>query len=236
MSLRNSVRRLVNLAGLDLVRLDKSPKRTLLGMRSLGLRSVIDVGANAGQFAKEISAVLPDSRIYCFEPLSEPFSALSRWAAGEGGRVRCFNTALGDSVGVAEMHQHQEHSPSSSLLATTDACHDLYPQTRAAHPAAIQITTLDLALQDHDDMPHDILLKVDVQGFEDRVLRGGPITLSRCKAVILEVSVVPLYQGQANFRELVDLMYAAGLHYVGNMEQAYAEDGRVVFLDAVFMR
>ena len=237
MSITNTIRSAFNQLGFDIVRLNKSPRKTLLGMAGFNFKSVIDVGANRGQFAREISTFFPKAHIYCFEPLDAPYRELVSWAGEQGGRVRCFNTALGESQGEVAMHQHDNHSPSSSLLAATDTCHELYPQTRAEHLTTIQITTMDQALGDLlPDMPRDILLKLDVQGFEDRVLRGGAHVLSLSRAVVLEVNVQPLYQMQANFQVITGLLYDAGFKYVGNMDQAYGRDGRVSFLDAVFVR
>lgn len=237
MNLKNAIRSVVNRTGFDLVRLNKSPRKTLLGMAGYNFQSVIDVGANKGQFAQEISEFFPHAHLFCFEPLDAPFRTLSEWASKQGPRVRCYNMALGESKGEVTMHQHEDHSPSSSLLATTETCHVLYPQTRAERMTTIQISTMDEALADAlPAMPRDILLKLDVQGFEDRVLRGGRHVLSQCRAVILEVCVEPLYQSQANFQVINNLLYEAGLNYVGNLDQAIGADGRVLFLDAVFVR
>jgi hypothetical protein len=144
--------------------------------------------------------------------------------------------ALGDQEGEAEMHLHEQHTPSSSLLAATDTCHQLYPQTEAERMIRIRASTLDGALEDAlDRMPGEVLLKLDVQGFEDRVLRGGRRVLSQCRAVLLEVCLDSLYEGQADFNGLAQLLHEAGFCYVGNLNQTYGEDGRVVYLDAVFM-
>jgi FkbM family methyltransferase len=237
MTFKNTIRSAVNRMGFDLVRLTHSPRKSLLGMTGFNFRSVIDVGANRGQFAREISVFFPQANIYCFEPLDGPYTELTEWAAQQGGRVHCFKTALGESRGEIAMHQHDDHSPSSSLLAATDTCHTLYPQTSAEHLTTVQITSMDDALGEiWPHMPRDILLKLDVQGFEDRVLRGGPQVLSQCKVVVLEVSVQPLYLAQANFQVITNLLYDAGFEYAGNLDQHYGGDGRVVFLDAVFVR
>lgn len=101
----------------------------------------------------------------------------------------------------------------------------------------IPISTLDGALGDAlDSMQPEILLKLDVQGFEDRVLRGGTRALSKCRAVLLEVCLEPLYEEQADFLVLAQLLYDAGFRYAGNLDQAYGDDGRVVFIDAVFIK
>lgn len=236
-SIRNDIKKAFHLFGVDIIRLKNSPRETLLGLQQKQFCTVIDCGANEGQFARWISGFFPESRLYCFEPLQEPYKKLEEWAATQNGRVRCFQLALGDSEGQVEMQQHTQHSPSSSLLASTAHCHELYPQTRPKRSVVVQITTLDHALAGEiDRMPRDILLKLDVQGYEDRVLRGANRTLGQVSACILEVCLDPLYEGQADFFALSSLLYDRGFRYAGNLEQYYGDGGRVVYLDALFIK
>lgn len=237
MSVKKTIRRLANVFGLDILRLHQSPQRTMLGLRAKNIRTIIDCGANEGQFARAISGIFPSAQLYCFEPLEIPFNKLVRWAQTQHGRVHCYNLALGDEEGEVEMHHHDEHTPSSSLLSTTAHCRQLYPQTNAASITKVRLTTLDQALEGSlVHMMPDILLKLDVQGFEDRVLRGADRVLANCSACVLEVGLDSLYEGQADFFELARLLKEAGYRYAGNLDQVYAKDGRVVYLDAVFLR
>ncbi len=237
MGLKQMLRAAVNQVGFDIVRLNRSPRETLLGLSHKNMSAVIDVGANQGQFARMITNFFPQAELYCFEPLDGPFRELSSWAATMQGRVHCFQLALGEQTGEMEMHMHEEHTPSSSLLAATATCHDLYPQTVAEHLTTIKVSTLDKELEGIlESVSGKILLKLDVQGFEDRVLRGGQGVMSRCHAVILEVCLDPLYDGQANFRGLSEMLHEAGFRYAGNFDQVYGDDGRVVFLDAMFVK
>ncbi|HWP00116.1 MAG TPA: FkbM family methyltransferase [Methylococcus sp.] len=234
---RTTLKSLFHKLGADIVRLKNNPQETLVGLRHRPIRTVIDCGANQGQFGRYISRLFPEAALYCFEPLNEPYAALSAWAATQKGRVRCFNVALGDREGEAVMHHHLEHSPSSSLLAATDHEVALFPQTARQSEVVVSVTTLDTVLADFmDGMAQDILLKLDVQGYEDRVLRGATRLLGKVQACLLEVSVDPLYRGQASFKDLLMLLDASGLEYAGNLDQAYGEDGRVMWLDALFVR
>ncbi len=88
----------------------------------------------------------------------------------------------------------------------------------------------DVVLQD------DILIKLDVQGYEDRVIQGGLATLKRSRACIIEVSLDSLYDGQANCTTLFQLMQDLGFRYSGNLDQIQAKDGHVIFFNAVFVR
>jgi FkbM family methyltransferase len=201
------------------------------------IHTVIDCGANEGQFARYISRFFPEAAVYCFEPLEQPFRVLSAWAATQGGRVTCFRAALGDQPGEALMHHHVSHTPSSSLLSTTQHEEALFPQTRAQSNVSVSVTTLDAALsKPGTPLKSQILLKLDVQGYEEHVLRGAADLLTKVQACMLEVCVDHLYVGQATFKDLVSLLSDRGLEYAGNLNQWYGNDGRVIWLDALFIR
>jgi FkbM family methyltransferase len=235
--LKQLTKKVFNLMGVDIIRLPKSPRYSLLGLRHLPIRSIIDVGANTGQFAREIITVFPQAHIYCFEPLTEPYEELRKWAEKQDGRVTVFNVALGDKVGNVEMLKHLDHSPSSSFLKTTDLSHLLYPHTQRQSPVLTQMTTLDEWIKTlPNSLTPEILIKLDVQGYEDRVIRGGRETFKITKACILEVNLDNLYEGQAEFKEIIELLYALGFKYAGNLDQIYADDGHVIFIDAVFVK
>jgi len=101
----------------------------------------------------------------------------------------------------------------------------------------VRVTTLDAALAEAiPSMKREILLKLDVQGYEDRVLRGAARILPRVHACLLEVCVDPLYVEQATFKDVVTLLAGFDLTYAGNLDQTLGQDGRVMWLDALFLR
>jgi FkbM family methyltransferase len=196
---------------------------------------VLDVGANSGQFARKARVVFPNSALYSFEPLPVPFAALDRWAKSNG--TTAFQYAVGAVDGRIEMCVHNEHSPSSSVLQTTAIKGRLYPQTQAQSVIQVEQRRLDgLLAATFPHLEDEVLLKLDVQGYEDRVLDGAGELLKRVAACIIEANVEQLYVGQAPFHGLVARLAAAGLFYSGNLEQTCAPDGRLLFLDALFLR
>lgn len=235
--LKQLINKTFNQIGLDITRVSEAPKHTLLGLCQLPIRSVIDVGANRGQFARTISKVFPDADIYCFEPLPDPFKELNKWAESQNGRVKIFNMALGDSEGTVEMLSHLEHSPSSSLLRTTEVCQRLYPFTKKQTAISVKLATLDKVMANLPEPPvPDVLIKLDVQGYEDRVIRGGTETFRKARACILEVCLDKLYENQTTFKDILVLLYDLGFHYAGNLEQVYGDDGHVIYIDAAFTK
>src|SRR5258708_6418574 len=226
-----------NRIGLDITRLKKSPTRTLLGLNGLPFKTVIDVGANTGQFAKQISAFFRNENIYGLEPSPQPLEALMAWAKTQAGRVAPFKLAIGDSEGEAELLFHENHSPSSSFLATTTLAEQYYPLTKKQRCISVRKTTLDSALSDaRTKLIPQILIKLDVQGYEDRVIAGGAEIFDMASACIVEACLDSLYEGQANFKRLVMMLDESGFQYAGNLDQTYGEDGHCIFLDAVFLR
>jgi FkbM family methyltransferase len=224
--------------GVKIVRISKSPMDTLLGLKSLPIRSVIDIGANEGSFSQFILHFFPHATIYCFEPLPEPFKKLRLWANHQrNNSISLFNIAVGDKNETVDMYHHIQHDTSSSLLASTDHCKTIYPFTDHQICVPVQVHTLDHIMQDESLLlPQEILIKIDVQGYEDRVIGGGENTFTKAKAVILEVCLDKLYKHQANFKEIVIMLHNFGFNYTGNLEQNYDKDGHVIFLDAVFVK
>jgi FkbM family methyltransferase len=226
----------LNVIGLDVIRQKNSPNQTLLGLKARPIRTVIDVGANVGQFAKYISGFFPSATLYCFEPLSEPFEELEAWANTQKGRVIPINLALGDKIEETEMFLHKEHTPSSSLLPTTSLTEQYYPFTKEQKRISIKQTKLDVVLSDAmGELIPEILIKLDVQGYENRVIAGGVEIFAKAAACILEVNVDTLYEGQAGFLEVIEMLDAHGYLYVGNLEQSYGDDGHCIFFEAVFL-
>jgi FkbM family methyltransferase len=222
--------------GFYVVRRFRNPAYTLMGLGRYDFRTVLDVGANRGQFAQAMKPRFPRATFHCFEPTPAAFADLALWASTQTG-VLPVQVALGEKRGALEMNLHLDHSTSSSFLRTTAHSERLYPFTSAQETLSVAIERLDdfvAALP--TPLEDDILLKLDVQGYEAQVLRGAPIVLSRVRATIMEVSIDELYEGQSTFSELVALMNESRLRYAGNLNQEYAPDGRVIFLDAVFIR
>lgn len=235
--LKNVLRILINKIGLDIQPTSKVAHLNYLGIASANITHVIDCGANEGQFAQKISKIFPKAMLYCFEPLPGPFLKLSHWGQKQGERVKTYQTALGDYTGTVLMNSHSDHSPSSSLLERTKYCEKIYPQTKNTESIEVPITTLDDALLEGiTGVESGILLKLDVQGFEDRVLRGANDILRKTDVCILEVARHPLYEKQATFPELLQFLVEKNFIYSGNLDQIYDSRGHVVFFDAVFVR
>jgi FkbM family methyltransferase len=172
-----------------------------------GVRTVVDVGANRGQFALYSRVRFPAATIYCFEPLRAPREKL-QWLFAGDAHVRVFPVAAGSALGVAAINVSRQDD-SSSLLAETALQSERFPGTEMVGVEEIEVTILDAALEGIELAP-PILLKLDVQGFELEALRGAGNLLRQADVVLCECSFVPFYEGQPLFEDIVQYLRQAG--------------------------
>jgi FkbM family methyltransferase len=150
----------------------------MLVRREFQPAGIVDIGASRGDFARMCRARWPEARIACFEPLPERVTDLQAWARRVQG-VQVFPTLLGEQVADA-VPLHHADTASSVLMEA-----DWPPESIHLHP----MTTLDAVRQ---DLPTPHLIKLDVQGYELPVLKGGLRVLSEASVVITEVSLLDL--------------------------------------------
>ena len=227
----------LKLVGYDIIRISQIPHHTFMGLRNLPIKTVLDVGANTGLFAQMVSTTYPEAHIHCFEPLPEVYQELLEWANKSNGQVTAYNLALGEKEDMVTMNYHTNHHYSSSLLRTTKYVEDLFPQTEKQVVISVKQTTLNKWMEELNHiMRPDILIKLDVQGYEDRVIRGGINLFAMAKACILEINLADLYHGQASFRDIFLLFDELGYSYSGNFDQVHGIDGQVIYIDALFLK
>jgi len=202
-------------------------------LRRLDIRTVLDVGANEGQFARLIHAVLPGAVIYSFEPLPDCYERL-RSALPASARFQALNYALGEADGQLEFWR-SPHSPSSSFLPMTAAHESAYPESRGSQRVEVRVRRLDDAAAELT-LVDNVFVKIDVQGYESRVLQGGETTLRRCALALVETSFVPLYQDQPLFADVLARMQSLGFAFLGNLWQHDDRtSGCPLFADSLFV-
>ncbi len=194
--------------------------------------SVLDVGGHHGQFTLFALERFPAAQIVTFEPQAEGVAKIRSVTSGEP-RVRIENFALGEQPGTAELNI-SKRSDSSSLLPIGEGQTTAFPGTEAATTETIQVETLDNLLPDAPERP--ALLKIDVQGFELDVLKGGQRTLSAIDAVFVECSFVELYSGQPLIGEIVAFLAERGFALAGVFGVSYDAQGRCLQADCLFRR
>ena len=191
-------------------------------LRGLGLDTVVDIGANRGQFALCIRRLYPLAQIFSFEPLANPARAYLR-NFGKDPRAHFFHKAIAPAAGSSTMHVSR-WDVSSSLLPFAQAQHDNFPFTEEAAQEVVRTSRLTECL-DAASIAGCALLKIDVQGFELRALEGCNELLSRFQYVYVETSFVELYVGQALATDVLRYLFGRGfrLMCVANLSCGRAE-------------
>jgi FkbM family methyltransferase len=199
-----------------------------------GIKTVFDVGANTGQFARAVREVLPEAFIYSFEPLPDCFAQLQRAMSGET-KFQAFNAALAERNGDAAFYR-SEWSPSSSLLPMRKLHKENFPFTAGESKETVRVRKLD-EYTDELNIENEILVKLDVQGTEDKVIAGGRRLLRRAKILIVETSMDTLYEGQPLFGDIFRLLEEQGFRYKGAISQLFSPlDGSVLQANSIFVR
>lgn len=201
--------------------------------RTLSVGTVLDVGANNGDFAAFLYRLFRPERLLLFEPQAALAEGLRRRFAGRPG-VTVFEVALGRDPGPATFY-HNAHGPSSSLLPVSARGAELFPQAARAEPGPVAVARLDDVV-DAAALPGDACVKMDVQGAEDLVLDGGRRVFARARCVYVEVSFVPAYRGQPLFEEVHARLAGLGYRLAGVKNQEQAGSGQPLFAHAFYLR
>jgi FkbM family methyltransferase len=197
-------------------------------------RTVLDIGANVGRFAITARKLFPTAHIYSFEPLADCLAEAERVMHGD----RMFtgiNIALGVERGQATF-QRNNASPSSSFLKVTHAHTAAFPGTDQTTETTVSMDALDNVAEGLK-LTLPLLVKIDVQGFENQVLRGGEKTIRQAAVILVETSFETLYEGQALFEDIHQRLKSWGFDFRGNLDQSYAPtDGRLLQADSLFVK
>ena len=200
-------------------------------MQVHGVDLAVDVGANEGQWALGLRRSGYRDAIVSFEPLTRARHILERAAARDRGWT-CRPEAASDETGHAELHV-AANAVSSSLLAMEQRHADAAPGSEVVDTERVRTVRLD----DVDLAGTRVILKLDVQGAELRVLAGAEGLLRRVVLVEAELSFERLYAGSALWEEIVEYLRARG-YVLAAVSPSWVDDktGLLIQADAIFVR
>ena len=195
--------------------------------------TVIDVGANKGQFSRAAAVAFPGARIIAFEPLADVAGAWRRNLA-DVPRAEVHACALGAEPGTVTFYPHA-YSLSSSVLPLADRSGgEGAGDASELAPIEVPVHTLDDVLGP-DDLLGPVLVKLDVQGYELEVLRGARETLPRVDALVVELAFEQHYADQPLFGAVVAELAGMGFALNLPLDMRRDEAGAVVEMDGLFL-
>jgi FkbM family methyltransferase len=232
------IKRLARTVGFDIVR-HPGPATTggrrMMQMRSHGVDLVVDVGANIGQYAKDLRADGYRGAMISIEPLPEAYDVLARTARADRS-WRTINCAIGRVPGMAIIHV-AENSVSSSMLPILQSHVAAAPTSQVVGSVDVPVRTLDTVLDEAAGGAEHVFVKVDTQGFELEVLEGAAGRLDDVVGVEVEMSLVPLYKDAPTMPALVEWLERHGF-WLGDLTPEFADPntGRLLQVNGLFFR
>lgn len=200
-------------------------------LAGMELRTVVDIGANRGQFSLLARALWPQARIIAFEPLPGP-AAIYKKIFRADAAASLHEVAIGVEDQERTMHV-SARDDSSSLLPIGDEQFRVFPGTQEVNTLPVRVMPLDKALE-NTGIESPALLKLDVQGFELEALRGCEPMLAHFDHVYCECSFMEMYEGQALADEVIAWLRERGFRLGGVYNMAYDAAGKSVQADFVF--
>jgi len=237
--LKRFIKALIHATGFELHRLTASSNPAFQLLKALNrfeVDLVLDVGANAGQFASELRLVGYRGNLVSFEPLSAAHKALSE-VAGRDPKWRVHpRGAIGDYDGEIEINI-SGNSVSSSVLPMTELCSSAAKGSAYMGIESTPLRRLDSVAPEYLAKSRRPFLKIDTQGFEWQVLDGARETLPHVQGVHCELSLVTLYDGQHLWEEMIERLRQEGFT-LWSIQKGFTDprDGRTLQVDASFFR
>ena len=211
---------------------NNSFKRLVGLLNGLEGSSVVDVGANIGQFGLDLRSHGFGGHIFSFEPVAESFEILGStsrknkpWSAyrlGLGSRSCKLNINVSGNAGL-----------SSSFLDMNTIHLEHFPKSNTVKVEEVQISTLDIQVKQLNLNPRLLVLKIDVQGFEFEVLQGARNALHYIPYCFLEISLIPMYKVEASLLDLLSYLSTCDHEVIDVFRGTMAGNGDLLQIDVL---
>lgn len=198
----------------------------LLVSRDVKVRNIFDVGAHRGEWTLALSKYLnQDIKVTMFEPSPHHKANLDAIANQFG--YRYLPIALGKSKSLIEFY---------STGGTGDSLYEEIAQQNKQRivPISIEVETLDNIIENSSLVPPD-LLKLDCQGSELDILKGGEKALDKVSGIILEASILECNKGAPLMGEIVSYLDKKGF-FPFSLSEVHNRSGVLNQLDLVFLK
>ena len=231
------IKRFLRIFGLTASRIRyDDPHRIVNGLEANRIDIVFDVGANDGQFSESLREAGYRGKIICFEPLPTAHEKLQNRFVRDEKTLIHPRTALGDVHGSININVSR-NSYSSSILNLLPSHTDADPESAYIDIIKASIERLDNVFTDYVSEGDRVFLKIDTQGYEWNVLDGAAECLDQIDGLLLEMSLIPLYEGQRLWKDILGRLEREGF-VLWQILPGFSEptSSRTLQFDGVFYR
>lgn len=238
-SIKKNIKHLMHLAGIEMYRYDPTATqfgRFLAALETFNIDLIVDVGANKGQFGESLRESGYSGGIVSFEPLKTAYDNLLSVSNDDKNWLVHARCAVGDSTGEIEINI-SANSVSSSVLPMLDSHMQAAPNAGYIGKDKCHLITLDSVLPAYFKTSKSVLLKIDTQGYEWQVLDGAMNAIQNTRGVLIEMSLIPLYEGQKLWQDIIKRLESEGF-ILWALQPAFIDpkNGRTLQLDGLFFR
>lgn len=235
--IKKAIRKTLKIFNLRLSYYDKSKRRYSKIIHAYNINVVFDIGANDGQFGLELLQDNFNGKIISFEPTKKAHFKLEKLSKKYSNWIVHERVAIGERYGTVKINVAGNFAESSSILDMRSAHEESAPDSKYVSNEDVKLITLDSVFDNYVMANNEILLKIDVQGYEEQVLIGAINSIKKVRAVKLECSLVSLYKGDKTYEFYFDWLKKLGFALF-DLEPVHAHPitGRLLQFDAVFVR
>lgn len=233
--MKRLVQNLLNKFGCQIKRYpDVDISRRLKLIKHYNISKILDVGANMGQYSLELRKFGFRGNIISFEPLSGTFSKLKSNAINDK-KWQTFNFAIGNEDGNAIINV-AGNTFSSSINNMLESHLKVAPSSRYICTENITIKRLDTIFHNIHSSGDVVLLKIDTQGYEKKVLEGAKQSLENIQLIQLEMSLIPLYENELILADMIKFLEQRKFELV-SLENGFINDetGQLLQVDGIFV-
>jgi FkbM family methyltransferase len=204
-------------------------------LKHFDIQTILDVGANTGQFAYYTRKIGYKNDIISFEPLTSAFGILEKFAKSDSNWY-VNNYAIGNLDGTIDINISL-NSQSSSILEMMPDHVKSAPDSAYEGKEVVNIHKLDSIINNFTDDFERTFLKIDTQGFEKNVIDGAEKSLKSIKGLQLELSMVELYKGETLIKDMINLIEDIGFT-IYSLEPGFYDKntGQLLQVDGIFFR
>lgn len=239
MKIKKKIKQIIRWLGFDIMRF--TPDNNALARRVQIIKlykidTVLDIGANSGQYAQQIKELGFKGEIISFEPTKAAFDKL-KIASKKDGKWKVFNFALGDNNESKKINI-ANNSYSSSFLNMLPRHLQSAPESYYVDSETITVKTLDSIWDNLEQNNSNIYMKMDVQGFEQQVLLGALESFKYIPIIQMEMSLVSLYEDEPLFQEMMLIMKNYGYTLITLESSGFYDEtsGQLLQVDGIFCR